>query len=101
MWIVRERSDMALLADSMQRAVTRGHCDSDEVEPVLMSPALTKRKGGVNTMMDPSSVIDASLVFAWGLAVVLMGAAKLPSESSTVSTSQSEHTEPWDLQEAA
>ncbi|WHZ14542.1 MAG: hypothetical protein OJF52_001381 [Nitrospira sp.] len=58
-------------------------------------------------MMDLSSVIDASLVFAGVLAVVMMGIATLPSESTTVSTqsgwtgSQSEHTDPWDLREAA
>lgn len=50
-------------------------------------------------MMDRSSIIGASLVFAGVIAVVMMGIAMLPSESTTVSThsrwtgSQSEHTE--------
>lgn len=58
-------------------------------------------------MMDLISVTDASLVFAGVLAVVMLGIATLPSESTTVSThsrwtgSQPERTAPWDLREAA
>jgi arginine exporter protein ArgO len=46
---------------------------------------LEARKG-VNTMMDLSSVIDASLTFAGVIAVIMMGTATLSSESTTVST---------------
>ena len=42
----------------------------------------------MNTMMDLSSVIDAGLVVAGAVAVLLMGLWTLSGESSTVSTSE-------------
>jgi hypothetical protein len=41
----------------------------------------------VNTMMDMSSVIDASLAIGGAIAVVLIGISTLASESTTVSMS--------------
>ena len=48
-------------------------------------------------MMDMSSVIDASLAFGGAIAVILIGIATLPSESTTVSTSGEKQERQFDV----
>ncbi len=56
-----------------------------------MKVGLTLTNGKeVNTMMDMSSIIDASLAFGGAMAVVLIGISMVTSESTTVSTSDEE-----------
>jgi thiamine biosynthesis protein ThiC len=61
---------------------------------------MVANKKGVNTMMDLSSVIDASLTFAGVIAVVLMGVATVSTYSEWTGP-QSQHAVNSGLQKAA